>query len=460
MILILTLYCRDESNQDVCPVKAIMKYQQRKTKEQLHPQKPFFLTIKQSAQARPDKEDFWYTTMRMGEGEIGKLLQKAFIAANIDPKPLGIYYLFMVTISHFHLSGITSYSSRKTLAQSLADANCDGTMATKNLGHRYSDTKLKYQHGTRIGHEAVSKAALRTMLGRPNNDYNDIYKDVSKKMKSTCQRNFSNDIGGGGGGSSALDSDDSGQDGNAVGLLQSPVEVAVVQPQSVQHLQQPSSGPVTNGSVVPPSHAGMSSTTSGPLATALPHTTAPVMGAPPAPPVQPQPPMYQYHPPPYYAPPPPYYAPPPPPYYAPPPYYGLPPHPHYGHPPLHAPPPYYTTPHYAPPPHHLPPSDQASSIHNTVATHQAKPPTHSTLNRGQVSPPRALHHTSSPQRQESPPRALHYTSSPQRHDQNPPDTADAMVGARTGGWKEEKSRPHLVERDTGTGTKNRYYYIL
>ena len=53
MALILTLYCRDESNQDVCPVKAIMKYQQRKTKEQLHPQKPFFLTIKQSAHYPP-----------------------------------------------------------------------------------------------------------------------------------------------------------------------------------------------------------------------------------------------------------------------------------------------------------------------------------------------------------------------------------------------------------------------
>ena len=217
----------------------------------------------------------------MGEGEIGKLLQKAFIAADIDPKPLGIYYLFMVTISQFHLPGITSYSSRKTLAQSLADANCDGTMATKSLGHRYSDTKLKYQHGTRVGHEAVSKAALRTMLGRPNNDYNQIYNDVSKKMKSSSRRNF--------GGSSALDNDDSGQDANDVGLLQSPAEEAVVQPQNVQ---QPSLGPVTNGSVVLPPQAGMSSTTSRPLATALqlPHTTVPAMGAPPAPSIQPQPP--------------------------------------------------------------------------------------------------------------------------------------------------------------------------
>ena len=156
----------EPSNRAECAVVTFKKFESHKTEDQKRDGQHLFLGIKPAAEKAPDLHPYWYITANMGKNTISHLLTDALKAANVDPKPLKI----------------SATSARKSLAQALADTNCNGTMASKVMGHKYSESKLNYTKKTREGHAAVSRAVFRRLMGKKDSDYGKIYEDITSKQ--------------------------------------------------------------------------------------------------------------------------------------------------------------------------------------------------------------------------------------------------------------------------------------
>ena len=147
---------------NLCPVRTLILYQSKKTVEQLSPDYPFFLTVKQSALKSPEKELYWYSSSPMGINYIGKLFTDAIKASNID----------------VGAKKITATSARKNLAQVGASANVPSALLSKLLGQNNIDSKVSYVSNTDKTQKAASLAIARGVRGQDNQDFSSIYKDV------------------------------------------------------------------------------------------------------------------------------------------------------------------------------------------------------------------------------------------------------------------------------------------
>jgi hypothetical protein len=115
----------DNQHPEICPVRTFIEFQRRKTAQKNVPEKPFLLTVKQSAEANPEREMYWYTNCngRMGENQIGRLFKQAFVAAGADVKA----------------EKIQATSCRKNMAQGGADGMVPGEFLSKMLGQKNID---------------------------------------------------------------------------------------------------------------------------------------------------------------------------------------------------------------------------------------------------------------------------------------------------------------------------------
>jgi hypothetical protein len=55
----------DNQHPEIWPVTTIIEFRRRRTAQQNIPEKPFLLTVKQSAEAPPEREMYWYTKGRI-----------------------------------------------------------------------------------------------------------------------------------------------------------------------------------------------------------------------------------------------------------------------------------------------------------------------------------------------------------------------------------------------------------
>ena len=140
----------DKENEDTCPVMTILRYQSRKTVEQLAPDFPFFLCVKQSAREDPIKVQKWFTKSRMGINSISKLPRDVF-------EPLGV-----------DCSGerVSATSYRKLMAQCGADGGVSSVFLSKLMGQKNLDSKLSYTKNKKESHKAASLVITRRAVGK------------------------------------------------------------------------------------------------------------------------------------------------------------------------------------------------------------------------------------------------------------------------------------------------------
>ena len=156
----------DEENEDVCNVRTILMYQDKKTSKQIHPSYPFFLTVKQSAEKEPEKERFWYTDGRMGINMISGLFKKAFEKAGAD------------------VANVSGTSCRKSMMQAGAEALVPGEFMSKMLGQKNINSKLEYLRNGESTHKAASLVINRKITGKAGgSSFGNVLKDVTNTVE-------------------------------------------------------------------------------------------------------------------------------------------------------------------------------------------------------------------------------------------------------------------------------------
>ena len=135
----------DPENVDTCPVRTIMAFQGRKTKQQRDPSQRFFLGVKQSAQLKPGEHEFWYTSQPMGEKELPKLIPNSFVEVGVDP----------------HKNKYTATSTRKSSLETGVGQGVPGSMLQGLAGHANANSLRSYVKGTAKSHEAMSLIVSR-----------------------------------------------------------------------------------------------------------------------------------------------------------------------------------------------------------------------------------------------------------------------------------------------------------
>ena len=164
----------DSDHPEVCPVRTLLEFRRRKNDHQNAPGQPFLWTVKQSAQANPDREPFWYTNGRMGRNQIGNLFKQAFIEAGVDVKA----------------EKIKGTSGRKNLAQAGADGMVPGGFLSKMMGQKSIDSKLHYLTNKEKSHQAASLVIQRGAGGVSGPAFPEIFQNLNTKKK--CNEEQSN----------------------------------------------------------------------------------------------------------------------------------------------------------------------------------------------------------------------------------------------------------------------------
>ena len=153
-----TMYA-DKDEPEMCPVRAVLELQKRKTKEQLRPSAPLFWTCRQLKGDAKSYES-WFTSIRMGVHKIGSIIPDQLRAAGVDVKGLAI----------------SGYSGRKTTLQGGLESGIPGPYLAKVVGQKaYSST------GSYIEHEDASAKAMSIAISRrAHGDDTNKFKENSK----------------------------------------------------------------------------------------------------------------------------------------------------------------------------------------------------------------------------------------------------------------------------------------
>ena len=166
----------DNKNTETCPVRLLLHFQAKKTPHQNRPDGPFMLTISPKAEKNPREQTYWFLDGPMGKNLIGHLLAQG------------------VKETGMNLGGlkITARSSRKTMAQAAAESVCSPEFTSKVMGHKSLDSKLNYMKVRDPAHKATSLAISRTIAGKDENMFAEIYDQtrdagVIKKQTVECK---------------------------------------------------------------------------------------------------------------------------------------------------------------------------------------------------------------------------------------------------------------------------------
>ena len=154
----------DHANPDVCPVRTLLAFQNRKKEAQRAPKVRFFLGVKQSARKNPEKENFWFTSQPIGVNKVGELLPSAFKAAGIDTKAE-------------HIAGT---SGRKTSLEGGFQHSVPNNMLSGLAGHANANSLTSYVHGKEQSHKATSLIMTRKLGQKNTGNFNEVLAEVGQ----------------------------------------------------------------------------------------------------------------------------------------------------------------------------------------------------------------------------------------------------------------------------------------
>ena len=157
----------DHDNPDTCPVRTFLAFQGMKTEKQREPSQRFFLTVKQSAQLKPEEHEFWYTNLPMGEKEIPKLIPNSFKEVGVDPRK----------------NKITATSTRKSSIETGVAQGVPSPMLSGLAGHNDANSIKSYMKGTAKSHEAMSLIMSRKMGQKKVGRFEEIVNDIDEAQQ-------------------------------------------------------------------------------------------------------------------------------------------------------------------------------------------------------------------------------------------------------------------------------------
>ena len=152
----------DSKNPDICPVRTLLVFNRRKTEEQRQPDQPFMMSIKQSAQAAPKEQQYWFTKQRMGLHRIAQLLPDACREVGIDPKA----------------ERYTNTSIRKTLLEGGVEQGVPHIILSRVAGHKNANSLQSYVQGSKKSHNAAGLVVARKMGGKDETNFQQACKEL------------------------------------------------------------------------------------------------------------------------------------------------------------------------------------------------------------------------------------------------------------------------------------------
>jgi len=152
----------DHVNPDVCPVRTLLAFQDRKTESQRAPLVRLFLCVKQSARRNPAQEHFWFTSQAIGVNKVGNLFPSAFKAAGIDTKAE-------------HIAGT---SGRKAAMEGGFQHNVPNNMLSGLAGHANANSLTSYVQGKEQSHKTLSLIMTRKMGQKDTGNFNEVLAEV------------------------------------------------------------------------------------------------------------------------------------------------------------------------------------------------------------------------------------------------------------------------------------------
>ena len=158
----------DPENPATCPVKTLMEFRRRKTVSQKLPHKPYLLGIKHSAEINPAKEEYWYTSKRMGTHTIAKLLPNAFEEVGVDVK----------------LERYSNTSGRKTMMEGGVDAGVPAVLLSKVAGQAALSSIQHYVEGQSKSHKALSWVLSRKAGGVTGARFEEVVKGINTQLST------------------------------------------------------------------------------------------------------------------------------------------------------------------------------------------------------------------------------------------------------------------------------------
>ena len=157
----------DDEYPETCYVRTVLAYQQKKTRAQLKPDSPFFLTINQRAAKDPDRFHYWYNNGIMGEHTVSALLTDALELAGINCK----------------VEKYSAISLRKAMLQSGVDCDVPDMHLSRLAGHKSLVSKKDYIRMAGPSHEASSRVIHRKMYHGINQGYSEEMRNLTNDRK-------------------------------------------------------------------------------------------------------------------------------------------------------------------------------------------------------------------------------------------------------------------------------------
>ena len=167
----------DHKHPELCYVRTITKYWNKKTPQQKNPEGPFFQTVKQSAALNPEGQEYWYTgkgtgnSGAMGVNVLGNLAIKALKDVGVDCK----------------LERYSGISTRKCQMQLGIDAGVPDIHLSRLAGHKSVISKKDYISSKGNAHKAGQLAISRRSAGLKGQNYEEEFRELEEsddRMKS------------------------------------------------------------------------------------------------------------------------------------------------------------------------------------------------------------------------------------------------------------------------------------
>ena len=163
----------NDRNPEICLVRAIVAYRDKKSQKQMAPQANFFLNPNQIAQQNPAQTEHWWVGNGLVPGQqagihtLESLLTDALTAVGVDCK----------------LEGYSAVSARKSMFQGGADGNVDSITLSRLGGQKSTISKRSYICSTDVHHKAASATIQERLFNNKAADYGSVVKEVEAESR-------------------------------------------------------------------------------------------------------------------------------------------------------------------------------------------------------------------------------------------------------------------------------------
>ena len=163
----------DLENPEICPVRTLFEYHNRKNDSQKGPDCWFFLGVNHQARRQPQLHPIWFVNCRMGRNTLQENLKKAM-------EKIG------VNVENEH---ITATSARKQMIQAGADGEVPGAFISMMAGQKSISSKLSYLKQKEKSHKAAQMVINRKACGlNSGTNFSNVYKSLNKQEEDEQSR--------------------------------------------------------------------------------------------------------------------------------------------------------------------------------------------------------------------------------------------------------------------------------